>query len=414
MPRVSLTDRFVSSARSDGAPQTDYFDEKTPGLALRVSNRGRRSWTFLFTSPKDQKRARATLGTYPATSLAAARTRAIEAREHLEAGRDPRDVFADQHAGAMTLTQLATSYFEKHVAGLRTAKAIERRFQRNILPVIGNVRVADLHRRDVNRVIDPVLKRGRATEAARVFEDLRAMLRWGLARGDLDSNVMDGMQKPAGSKLRDRCLSDDEIRVLWNALPVALAKSISAQRILQLCLLTGQRVGEICGISRTELDLKRGKWLIPGARTKNAHEHHVPLSAGVLAIIAEALTDAGAADFVFPNAAGTGPLDPHVISTALRRAQGRFGMAHWTAHDLRRTAATGLAALGTAPIVIGHILNHRTTTKAGTTFATYVHHTYEREKREALNLWAARIEALVSDDQAAAVLQFSKLGGTAA
>ena len=90
MPRISLTDRFVAGMKS--TDQTDYFDDhaSTRGLALRVSKGGRKTWTLLFTPPGEDKRARMTLGTYPATSLAQARTLAIEARGHLEQGRDPR------------------------------------------------------------------------------------------------------------------------------------------------------------------------------------------------------------------------------------------------------------------------------------------------------------------------------------
>src|SRR5262249_40958840 len=91
MPRRSLTDRFCASAKS-AQLQTDYFDEGHPGLALRVSQTGAKSWCYLFTW--SHRRSRMTLGTYPATSLARARTLADEARAELEAGRDPRSALA--------------------------------------------------------------------------------------------------------------------------------------------------------------------------------------------------------------------------------------------------------------------------------------------------------------------------------
>ncbi len=147
MPQLSLTDRFAAGARS-AQIQTDYFDDKAPGLALRVSNSGRKTWSFIFTSPRDGKRARMTLGGYPQTSLAQARTLALEARGHLDEGYDPRDVRMAQAAGAMTLTALIESYLEKHVRpGLRSANEVERRLARNVVPLIGNMRVGDLHRR---------------------------------------------------------------------------------------------------------------------------------------------------------------------------------------------------------------------------------------------------------------------------
>src|SRR5262249_41685328 len=68
----------------------------------------------------------------------------------------------------------------------------------------------------------------------------------------------------------------------------------------------------------------------------------------------------------------------------------------WTAHDLRRTALTGMAKLGIPPLTLGYIANHRTTTKAGITLGVYVQHQYEKEKREALELWADRLQGIVS------------------
>jgi Arm DNA-binding domain len=245
LPRAPC--KFRSSAKSKGTPQTDYFDEVVSGLALRVTDQGRRSWCFVFTAPSSNKRARITIGRFPQTSLAAARTIAMEMKGHLAEGRDPRNVSADN--SAMTVSTLFASYFEKHVRpNLRSAAATERRFNKNVLPIIGGVKLADLHRRDINRVVDPILARGRQVEAARVFEDVRALLRWGVARGDLDRNPIDGMKKPATLPPRERVLSDDEIRTLWNGLPQALAKSPACQRIIKLCLITAQRAkSQGCG-----------------------------------------------------------------------------------------------------------------------------------------------------------------------
>lgn len=401
MPRLSLTDRFVAGAKASGADRTDYFDEKCPGLALRVSPGGKKAWTYHFTSPKDAKRARATLGSYPATTLATARTRALEARHLVEADRDPREVFADKAAAAMTVGALVTSYLEKHVRpNLRSAKETERRFNRNVLPAIGHLRLSDLHRRDVNRVVDPILARGSPTEASRAFEDVRAMLRWASARGDMDGNPTEGMKKPATTSARDRVLSDDEIHALWNGLPLMFAKSKSTQRIVKLCLVLLQRIGEISGMRRTELNLDSKVWVIPGARTKNGHAHTVPLSCLAVSIIREALgnPDHGR-EFVFPNSDGTGSLPARTVAKNIAAAQRRLKdtaevaplMAHWTAHDLRRTGVTGMAKLGVAPIVLAHVINHRSVTKAGVTMSVYAHYDYAHEKQEALAHWAQRL-----------------------
>jgi integrase len=395
VPRLALTDRFVASCKAArGQSQTDYFDERTPGLALRVSEQGHKAWSFIFTAPGNDKRARITCGTYPSMSLAAARTRAREARGLVEAGEDPRVAFNAQATGAMTVTALIESFLEKHARpNLRTAAEIERRLRKNAIPLSGNVRVADLHRRDINRVVDPIVRRSRLAEACRVFEDLRSIMRWAVARGDLDRNPMDGMSKPAASRSRTRVLSDDEIRQLWNSLQKTLSKSKSCQRIIQLCLVTAQRVGEVAGMRRAELDLPRREWHLPGTRTKNGYAHCVALSDLAIRIIDQALADAGNSAFVFPSNGSA--LPAMAVARTISRAQKRFGLTQWSAHDLRRTAITNMARLGVPPIILGHVANHRTTTKAGITLGVYAHYDYRNEARQALDQWSAHLANVI-------------------
>ena len=354
--RVQLTDRFCGSAKSQGQVQTDYFDETVHGLALRVTSKGTKAWTLLHGTP----RRRVTLGRYPSMTLARARAAAIETKEGRTAG---------------SVVALAEAYI-KHIHGLRSAHEIERRLRKDVLPIIGHIPLPDLHRRDVTRVIDTKLASAPIV-ARRAFEDIRAMLRWAVSRGDLDHNPIDGMEGPANSKARERVLSDQEICDLWSKLDQV---SGGVSRAVKLCLITAQRIGEVTGIRLTEIDLPKALWNIPGARTKNGHPHSVPLSDMALAVI----TALNGSEGITVDHVGD------IIRQQLQSTE------RWTAHDLRRTALTKMAELGVAPIVLGHIANHRTTTKAGMTLSVYVHHAYEREKREALELWANRLEGIIS------------------
>jgi len=393
--RIKLTDRFCDSAKPDGGVRTDYFDTVVSGLALRTWQGGK-SWSLHFTAPRDGKRARVSLGSYPATSLAAARGKALAAKGLVEAHQDPREFFAAQSSAAMSTAGLLTAYLEMHMRGRRSAEKVRQRLVRDVIPVIGAVKVADLHRRDVTRATAALVKRGKQAQAARVFEDVRAAVRWAVKRGDLDRNPIEGMASPGGvKKARERVLRDDEIRTLWHSLPTALGFSPAYQRILKLCLVTGQRLGEVTGMDRAELDLVAQEWKLPGSRTKNGHPHTVPLSGLAVGIIDDALTDAGNSPFVFPNSGGatTSLAVSRIVASGNR---GRFGISHWTPHDLRRTAITGMAKLGVAPIVLGHVANHRTTTKAGITLGIYTHHDYAAEKRQALEAWANRLGAIIS------------------
>lgn len=401
MPQVALTDRFCSTTKPLQA-RTDYFDVTVPGLALRITKDGHRSWSFIFTSPRDGKRARATLGTYPATSLAAARGKALEARGHVQAGNDPRLVLAGQATAAMTVAGLTDAYLaDPEKAALRSKAEIERRLRKNVVPVIGAVKLAELRRRDVRNVTDAILRRGKKVEATRVFEDVRAVVRWAVEHEYLDANPLDGMAKPAEARSRDRVLSDDEIRTLWVGLPEALPRSVDCQRIIKLCLVTAQRVGEVAGMVPAEIDLKAREWRLPGERVKNASAHVVPLSDLAIEILKQAMADAGEGAPLFPAQGGTLPAAAvartivRAHKTGKHRPHGRFGIAQWSAHDLRRTSLTGMARLGVAPIVLGHVANHRTTTRAGVTLAVYSQYTYATEKRAALDLWADRLSAIM-------------------
>jgi integrase len=192
---------------------------------------------------------------------------------------------------------------------------------------------------------------------------------------------------------RERVLDDTEIATLWHALP-SIQKSPACQRIIKLCLLTAQRVGEVSGLRLSELDLAARTWTIPSNRSKNKHSHVVPLSDAAVAIINEAQASARG-DVLFPDGVGKGALRADAVSKTITKAQERVGIAHWVAHDLRRSAVTGMAKLGVSPIVLGHVINHRSVTKAGVTLSVYSHYTYDKEKREALELWADRLAAIV-------------------
>jgi hypothetical protein len=147
-----------------------------------------------------------TLGRYPRVTLARARTMALDALARVHVGEDPR------RTAAANVADLAAAYLAEYVRpNLRTCRDVERRFKKDVLPAIGTVPLADLHKRDINRVISPIVQRGRQEQAGRVFKDLRAMLRWGVERGDLDTNPANGVRKPASRPPRERVLSDGEI-----------------------------------------------------------------------------------------------------------------------------------------------------------------------------------------------------------
>ena len=384
MMKVDLSDRFIAGLKGRDKP-TDYFDTKARGLNLRVTPNGVKAWSVMFTSPEDGKRARLSLGTYPATSLATARTRAIEARGLVEDGKDPRQVKKKAKAsvsGPMTVRMLADEYLTKYAPKLRGHREIRRKLDVEILPVIGDVLLASLHRRDIHRVLDRIKERGSISMSSRTFTDIRAMLSWAVERGYLDNNPAARMQETPTVEPRERYLSEEEIALLWPALP-KFKKPV--ELALKLALVTGQRIGEICGMTENELDLAKGIWTIPAERSKNNQSHTVPLSDMAQRLIAEARTGGRLLKCTPDRIA-------HVIAYHMES----LPVKGWRAHDLRRTVCTHLAKLGFSPMVIGSVVNHRQVTKAGVTLGTYVQYDYAREKHQALDAWADRLSAIIT------------------
>jgi integrase len=108
--------------------------------------------------------------------------------------------------------------------------------------------------------------------------------------------------------------------------------------------------------------------------------------------------------WIFPAPGARAPVSPTAPAHALKRAEQRaegndavmvLGIAPFTPHDLRRTAATHMEGLGVSPHVIGHVLNHVSATKATITTQVYARYDYMKEKREALELLADRLDGII-------------------
>jgi integrase len=437
MPVTMLTDRFARTAKPQpGSRQTDYFDEATKGLSLCASAGGAKVFFLHYTRRGDGKRVRMKIGAYGDISLSKARQLARDGRAVVGEGKDPaRDRRGDE--ASLRVRDLIESYVARHAAAQRTGEEIARRLRKNVSDVIGDLKLSQLHRRDITRCIDRVKDRGAPVEANRVFEDLRAMVRWARARGDLDQNLMDGMPRPAEPVIRDRVLSPDEIKQFWGALPTAKMQE-GTRRILRLCLLTTARAGEVAGMSAGEVDLERRVWTIPAQRSKNKRPHVLPLSDLAVELIRTQLAEVreeaakqesrlarriarkrresnateivttNGPEWIFPGLGSRGPITVTSVGKAVERSREHFGINPFTSHDLRRTAATRMEEIGISPFIVAHVLGHVSVTKASITSKVYARYDYAREKREAVEKWAEHLRGIF--EGAAAVLPFSDRG----
>ena len=276
----------------------------------------------------------------------------------------------------MTVAMLIDSYVAKHARTIKTGKALAQRLRSDVLPIIGNMTLAELHRRDVQRVLDQINDRGSPQSERKLFGDIRSMIRWAVSRGDLEHDMMQGMKAPGVSPPRERFLTEEEIAALWEAWPTLLPPRVTLA--LKLALVTGQRIGEITGMTEDELDLRKGIWTIPASRSKNGIQHVVPLTDMALALIKEARATA-VLGRMFPG------LNSVKIGQQIIRYRDRLPVSDWAAHDLRRSVCTHLAKMGVPPLHIGAVVNHRQVTKGGVTLGVYVQYDYANEKREALD-----------------------------
>ena len=240
--------------------------------------------------------------------------------------------------------------------------------------------LAEIRKHDVLRVIDGIIKDGKPSAANHAFAAIRKFFNWCVERGLLDVSPCLGIRRPAKNNSRDCVLTDVELSTLWQASKV---QGYPFGIIFKLLALTTQRRGEIVGMGWSELDLSEGLWTIPGARTKNGSPHLVPLTPMAIGILQN--LPQFSTDLIFPAKV---KLDrPYSgYSKGKRTLNANADLRDWTLHDLRRTAATGMAKLGVAPHVVERILNHSSGTFGGVA-GVYNRFGYLKEMREALELW---------------------------
>lgn len=347
------------------------------------------------------KARRVTLGTYPQTSLAEAHAKQAQAEKKLEAGIDPgAEQISLQEAQrlAPTVPALAYEYLERHAKpNKRSWREDDRILQKDILPHWKHKKAKDIKRREVISLLEDIVDRGAPIQANRTLAVIRKMFNFALQRDIVQVSPCAGVKAPAQERQKDRVLNNDELRLFWLGLEQARMTRL-VKLALKLQLLTAQRKGEV--IAAEWNDISGDMWTIPANKNKLAHR--VPLSRQALALLAELTTLTGNSRWLFPSVKGNAHLLPTSVDHALRINQPVFGIALFTPHDLRRTGASHMTALGISRLVVQKILNHK---ESGIT-AVYDRHGYDQEKRKALDTWGRKLEAIINDDSAGKVVRF--------
>jgi integrase len=244
--------------------------------------------------------------------------------------------------------------------------------------------------------------RGAPIVANRTLAIFRRLCNWSVERGIIAFSPCDKIKAPAAEESRDRVLTDDEIRLAWGAFD---SVGWPFGPIAKLLLLTGARRDEVASARWSEIDLAAKTWTIAKERSKNGVAHEVPRSDAAARILAELPRIGERKDaLVFSTTgrtavSGFSKAKEQIDAAMLDALKGAAGdveaPTRWTFHDLRRTAASGMAGLSIPPHVVEAVLNHKSGTIKGVA-AVYNRYSYAAEKRAALDAWARRIDAVVN------------------
>ena len=311
-----------------------------------------------------------------------------------QAKKDQRDKLT-----GVTFKYTVERYLAVQKKDTRYWRMARARLQSADVKAIEDRPIALITRAQIVAVIDKVQERSNAS-ARLLFGDMRPIFAWALNRAAIESNPMGGMRGPTPSQPRDRFLSDEEIKAFWQA---ASEQSWPFKNVFKLLLLTGQRRGEVAGMRWRELDFHNATWTIAKERCKNGKAHTIDLSPKALRIL-DPFGDAVAfrpavstQDFVF-STTGTTPVNGFcgVKERLDKRMHKLLGekFQPWRTHDLRRTAASGMAALGIQPHVIVRVLNHLSGVQGGLT-GVYQRYEYREERKQAILNWNEHVAQIV-------------------
>jgi integrase len=398
--RRHLTAVGLSRIKPPVTGQVDHFDAGYPGLALRISYGGSRSWVYFYRWQGKQKRL--TLGPWPGLQIAQARDAWREVRKRLASGLEP--IVAPSISTADDFATVAADWLKRDQADNRSHDEVKRILDREVLPAWGPLRISQISRREVLDLIDAIADRGAVTLARRCHAHLHRLFRWSVGRGIIVASPMVDLPKPGTEVRRKRALSEEELAHAWHA---AQQLGWPMGSAIQFLMLTAARREEIGALQWREIDRTRNEIRLDGERTKNGEGHTIPLSFAAKKLL-DAVPRVIGSDFVFTTT-GTTPvsgwsrakrrLDQLMVEGAQRMARERgedvdkVNLAPWRIHDLRRTIATGMERLGIRLQVVEHLLGHVTGSRAGVV-GIYQQHTYDNEKREAVQKWANHIADL--------------------
>jgi integrase len=429
--RTQLSDATLRALKPPTRGRIEMQDTLVPQLWVRLTSAGTMSFSVL-TRTRDGRQVRPTLGQWPTLQLAQARKQAKDMLAAIRTGADPtaeKQAARKAHATVKARPTVARRLVEwqsiKEAEWKpRYAAEVRRMADRIIVPVLGDLALADVTRADWMKLIADVRTIGtprskpadtrRAPKrkpapatASWLYSAASSFLSHCEAMGWIDQHPLPrkGLVKVAPRiAARDRVLSDPEVVALWHA---SALRSPKTRCFIRLLLLSGAREDEVANIAKAEIDRTAGRWTIPTKRAKNAREITLPLSDLACAELAAIWPDDPAGDNYrllgaingggFAGFSGLKRRVDHDLAAA------GHPLTPWRWHDLRRTVRTGLSRLGVNETVAELSINHVTALSG--LRGIYDRHDYGQEIIDALTRWQEHITALLGKN----VLPFARV-----
>jgi integrase len=414
MPK--FTDRFLAAQTvENGRKDRLLFDSVCRGLGLRVNVSGTRTFIAQWTDPATRRKVREPIGVWGTITIDQARE-AVRARlgdvakginPRAERERKRKEDERERAESALTFGTLVDEWEALHLTQRRA------RYRAEAVRAI-KYAFADLLKRPAARItkadavnaLDKLVRAEKAAMAGRTLAYARAAFRWAEKRGKVPGNPFQGLPISVASAARERVLSDDELSEIWEA---AGTLGFPWRPFFRLAMLTLQRREEVAGMRWSEIDLDKTLWTIPGTRMKNGKPHDVHLSDAACALLWKILRIDGR-DLVFSTTGKTPvsgfskaktALDAAIVKARTEAAAKLNAkpqpMAEWRTHDLRRTGVSVMARLGFDSIVADKILAHQPAKLLGVA-GVYQRHDFARERRAALDAWAAHVTGAATDN----------------
>ena len=363
-----LTELMLRAAKPPERGTTTLWDGAQKHFGVRISQGGAKSFIILTGSGRRQS-----IGRFPIISLASARARAKELLAEQTLGKTRPRAVAFEDA----VTDFLAACQKKNRT--RTVRDYTRLLNRHF--AFGRKNLVEITRHDISQKLEKLKaipsEQNHAIVAAKIF------FKWVVRNGYLDQSPCEGFS-PMKRLPRERVLTDEELRTVFKT---ALEGSTPFSHIVALLVMTGQRRSEVAALKWEWIDAVERTIKLPASVSKNKRTHTFPYG-GMVADLLHRIPRQ--CEYLFPAARDRIKGKPATVFNGWGKPKATFDelckVTDWQLHDLRRTFASKLAALGVSLPTIEKLLNHVSGSFGGIV-AVYQRHNWLPEMRSAIDVW---------------------------